>query len=101
MFESPSVCTSGMHILKQGAMNPTITISINIVCTPEQLELVDAFTHELQQVLSATGVASPVTTRTPGKPPIDVADVLRGTHVLVNGVDDVERWGVYRPEPES
>jgi hypothetical protein len=88
-----------MHVLKQGAMNPTI--NINIVCTLEQLELVGESVNELQQSLYSMGVGSSVTTtRPPGNPPIDLAEALRHPDAFVSGFEEVERGMVHPPEPE-
>ena len=80
-------------------MNPTI--SITIVCTPEQLELVHERVGALQQALYGMGVAFSVkTTRPPSNPPIDLAEALRNPDAFVRGFEEVERGIVHRPEPE-
>ena len=80
-------------------MNPTI--SITIVCTPEQLELVHESVAALQQALYGMGVAFSVKiTRPPVNPPSDLNDALRDPDTFVNGFEEVERGIVHRPEPE-
>jgi hypothetical protein len=80
-------------------MNPTI--SITIVCTPEQLELVHESVAALQQALYGMGVGFSVkTTRPPRNPPIDLAEALRDPGAFVSGFEEVERGIVHRPEPE-
>ena len=80
-------------------MNPTI--SITIVCTPEQLEFVRERVTALRQDLYAMGVAfSVTTTRPPGSPAVDLAEALRDPDAFVSGFEEVQRGIVYRPEPE-
>ena len=80
-------------------MNPSI--SITIVCTPEQLELVYERVAALQQALYGMGVGFSVkTTRPPRNPPIDLAKALRDPGAFVSGFEEVERGIVHRPEPE-
>jgi hypothetical protein len=80
-------------------MNPTI--SITIVCAPEQLELVHERVAALQQALYDMGVAFSIkTTRPPRNPPIDLAEALRDPGAFVRGFEEVERGIVHRPESE-
>ncbi len=76
------------------------TISITIICTPEQLELVHETAAALQQALHGMGVAFSVrTTRPPINPPI--AEALRDPGAFASGFEEVERGIVHRPGPAS
>ena len=98
MNTSPQVPKSPV-LERQEAMNPTI--SITIVCTPEQLELVHESVAALQQALYGMGVAFSVETSRPSaNSPSDLADALRDPDSCARGFEEVERGIVHRPEPE-
>jgi hypothetical protein len=81
-------------------MNPTI--SITIVCTPEQLARVQENIDALQQALYGLDVAFSVkTTRPPKNPSIELAEALRDPDAFLSGFEEVERGVVRRPEPEG
>jgi hypothetical protein len=77
------------------------TISITIVCMPEQLEPVRDRVTALHQDLYSLGVAFSVTTTRPSSNPvIDLAEALRDPDAFVGGFEEVERGIVHRREPE-
>lgn len=79
-------------------MNPTI--SITIVCTSEQLALVEERVFALQQDLYRLGAAFSIeTTRPPRNPPMDVAEALRNPEAFLAGLEEVQHGIVHQPEP--
>jgi hypothetical protein len=80
------------------AVQPTITISI--VCSPEQLPAVQARVRALQTDLSRLGVAFSVSTHhdPPPRPTITLAEAQRDPRAFLAGFAETERSVHFDPE---